>query len=154
MVIPLLAKPAPLADAQRHYTASRLHACLAALHGNDSLPAEILTARVLLRLAKFGSPGMSTARSICSRRGVALRTTKPAMPLRGELAMVLGAAYHRADRTEEAERAFFDARADLWSTRSTELQAELEYYEGAFAWTARELGRLPATRVVLWLRSR
>ena len=53
--------------------------------------------------------------------------------------MVLGAAYHRADRTEDAERAFFDARAYLWLTRNAELQAELEYYEGAFAWTAREL---------------
>ncbi len=53
--------------------------------------------------------------------------------------MLSAAAYHRAELPDEAERSFLDARAYLWSTRDTELQAELEYYEGVFAWSARNL---------------
>ncbi len=137
-VIRLVARPKPISEAVALYAAARYHACLDALRGNDSLPAEILTARVLLRLAKFGSPDVDGAIDLleAQRSGA---NDEASDALRGELAMVLGAAYHRADRTEDAERAFFDARAYLWSTRNAELQAELEYYEGAFAWTAREL---------------
>ena len=78
-VIRLVARPKPISEAVALYAAARYHACLDALRGNDSLPAEILTARVLLRLAKFGSPDIDGAID-CSRRSVALRTTKPAMP--------------------------------------------------------------------------
>jgi tetratricopeptide (TPR) repeat protein len=138
MVIPLLAKPAPLADAQRHYTAARLHACLAALHGNDSVAAATLTARTLLRLAKFGGGRIAGAIDLLERtRPQAEQTGDDA--ILGELALVLGAAYHRAEQPEQAERAFADARIALWTTRRTELKAELAYYEGVAAWTARDL---------------
>jgi tetratricopeptide (TPR) repeat protein len=53
--------------------------------------------------------------------------------------MLRAAAYHRAELPDEAERAFFEARVYLWSTRNAELQAELEYYEAVFAWSSRDL---------------
>jgi tetratricopeptide (TPR) repeat protein len=138
MVIPLIAKPAPLAEAQRHYTAARLHACLSALHGNDSVPAAILSARALLRLAKFGGGRVAGAIELLERtRPEAEHGGDPA--ILGELNLVLGAAYHRFEQTERAEQAFLEARTALWPTRRTELKAELAYYEGAAAWTARDL---------------
>jgi hypothetical protein len=138
MVIPLLAKPAPLADARRHYMAARLHACLAALHGNDSVAAAILAARALLRLAKFGEGRVAGAIDLLERtRPRAEQTGDDA--ILGELALVLGAAYHRGEQPEQAERAFADARTALWTTRRSELKAELAYYEGVAAWTARDL---------------
>ena len=138
MVIPLLARPLPLAEAQRHYGAGRLHACLAALHGNDSVPAAILTARTLLRLAKFGGARLTGAIELLERMRPRAEQAGDDT-LRGELSLVLGAAYHRTERTGEAERAFLDAWLALWTTRRSELKAELDYYEGVMAWTARDL---------------
>jgi hypothetical protein len=137
-VIRLVPRPAPFEDALRLYIAARYHQCLTALHGNDSLPAIVLTARTLLRLAKFGDERLDHAIELLeSNRDRVDRDGGDA--LRGEFAMIRGAAYHRAEQTDEAERAFFDARVYLWSTRDAELQAELEYYEALFAWSARNL---------------
>jgi tetratricopeptide (TPR) repeat protein len=137
-VIRLVPKPAPFADALRHYGAAKYHDCLDALRGNESLPAVILTARALLRLAKFGDERLDRAIELLEgTRGRADREGSDA--LRGELAMLLAASYHRAELPDEAERAFFDARVYLWSTRNAELQSELEYYEGIFAWSVRNL---------------
>jgi hypothetical protein len=134
----LVPKPAPFEDALQLYIAARYHQCLTALHGNDSLPAIALAARSLLRLAKFGDEGLERAIELLEEsRERADREGGDA--IRGELAMLLAAAYHRAERPDEAERAFFDARVYLWSTADAELQAELEYYEGLFAWAARNL---------------
>ena len=137
-VIRLVPKPAPFADALRYYGAAKYHDCLDALRGNESLPAVILTARALLRLAKFGDERLDRAIELLEgTRGRADREGSDA--LRGELAMLLAASYHRAELPDEAERAFFDARVYLWSTRNAELQSELEYYEGIFAWSVRNL---------------
>jgi hypothetical protein len=136
-VIRLVPKPTPFADAMRCYGAAKYHECLNALHGNDSLPAVVLTARALLRLAKFGDERLD--RAIELLEGTRARADHEGDAIRGELAMLSAAAYHRAELPDEAERSFLDARAYLWSTRATELQAELEYYEGVFAWSARNL---------------
>ncbi len=135
-MIRLVPKPAPFADALRYYGAAKYHDCLNALHGNESLPAVVLTARALLRLAKFGDERLD--RTIELLEGTRARADREGSDaLRGELAMLLAAAYHRAELPDDAERAFFDARVYLWLTRNAELQAELEYYEGIFAWSSR-----------------
>ncbi len=117
---------------------ARYNQCLGALHGNESLPAVVLAARSLMRLAKFGDGKLDRAVEMLeANRSRADVHGSDAM--RGEIAMILGAAYHRLDQQDEAERAFFDARVYLWSTRDTVLQGELEYYEALFAWGSRNL---------------
>jgi hypothetical protein len=137
-VIRLVPKSTPFADALAYYGAAKYHDCLNALHGNESLPAVVLTARALLRLAKFGDERLDRVIAL-------LEATRPrgdregSDAIRGELAMLRAAAYHRAELPGKAERSFFEARAYLWLTRNAELQAELEYHEGVSAWSSRNL---------------
>jgi tetratricopeptide (TPR) repeat protein len=139
-VIRLVPKSTPFADALRHFGAAKYHDCLTALHGNESLRAVILTARALLRLAKFGGERLDSAIELLEATRV--RGDRDGSDaLRGELAMLRATAYHRAELPDEAERSLFEARAYLWSTHHAELQAELEYYEGVYAWSSRDLDR-------------
>jgi tetratricopeptide (TPR) repeat protein len=128
---------ATLDDARAMWDRAEIRGCLDALRFDPSLEAAILAARCSIRLQR-------PTDALDRLDAVSHAALGANDGLRGEFAVTTALVHYRLGDEDLADAALCEARAYIYSTRDSGLEAELDILESQIAWNRRELKRARA----------